>query len=91
MVLSAVGCGREAVLGLSAYGMSRAVQLSLSPEARSWLTIFQTVESLRVGQHAEIPEEAWLELNVKDESARAKLLNTADILVKTGHNWSWML
>jgi hypothetical protein len=91
MVLSAVGCGREAVLGLGAYGMSQSQQQSLSVEARKWLSTFQLVESLRIGKFEEIAEETWLALDFKDELARDKLKQTTDVLLKTGHMWGWMI
>jgi hypothetical protein len=91
MILSAVGCGRDAVLGIGAYGMSRTQHMLLPNDARKWLATFQLVEALRVGHFAEISEESWLRLDFGSESDRIQMKDIVDSLMRTGHTWGWML
>lgn len=91
MVLLAAGCGRDALLGVGAYGMSRAHQRLMHPDSRRWLAGFSIVENLRSGSVESIPEDLWLHLEFVRQAERVEMQEVVKMLLQKGHGWEWML
>jgi hypothetical protein len=90
MALMAAGCGRDALIGIGAFGMSRAHQKLMHPDSRPWFAGFSIVENLRSETMENISEEMWNQLGIAKPSARTELRETATMLAATGHRWEWL-
>jgi hypothetical protein len=90
MVLLAAGCGRDALIGIGSFGMSKAHQKLMHPESRRWLAAFSIIENLRAETSEKIPEDVWDNLGLLKPSDRSELKQTAAMLASTGHRWGWL-
>jgi hypothetical protein len=90
MVLLAAGCGRDALIGIGAFGMSKAHQKLMHPDARQWLAAFSIIENLRAETSETISQELWASLGLQAESSQKELKETVATLMSTGHRWEWL-
>jgi hypothetical protein len=92
MTLMAAGCGRDALLGVGAYGMSQSHKKLLPPDSKRWLDVFSLIERLRADSGEAIPAEMWAAVgSASDNSRQGEVSDAVQNLIRTGHGWGWLL
>lgn len=90
MVLSASGCGRDAILGLGAFGLSKRAQAALDPFSALWLASTIIIENVLNSNAFLIEEGVWLTLGFDEPAEREELSAIAKTLKRSGHSWHWL-
>jgi hypothetical protein len=91
LILSAAGCGRDAVLGVTAFSMSQAHQRSLKGEQARWLAALAITEHVRAGTMEQVPEPTWALMGYDNPEVRKELDQIITTLKRRGHGWNWMI
>jgi hypothetical protein len=91
MILSAAGCGADAVFGVATFGLSTALHQTLDHPTRQWLAALVITERLRFGDESSLEQSTWELMGYEDAGERAELVEIVNTLKRRGHGWNWML
>ena len=91
MILSASGCGRDAVVGTASFALAPKEWSELSIHQKRWLAALKVTDEARMGDLDSIPEEMWAWIDYNDVGERAELKDIVENLKKKGHPWRWLM
>lgn len=89
MILSAAGCGRDAISGIAAFSQPLSKDFEMNIHQKRWLATLKVTDEARMGDLGNVPQEMWTAI----EYDAAEIKELADIvqgLKKKGHPWKWL-
>jgi len=89
MLLSAVGCGSDATIGIGSYAAKDRLQLN--EDQQGWLSALTITELARKGELPPEGSEDWEILGFKSLDDIEKFTLTATKIKRRGHGWSWLM
>lgn len=91
MLLSAVGCGRDAAFGTVAYSGSSSKHVVENEEQQRWLSAFSIIENSRIGKMDRVTAQEWAGLGFEDPENIELVKQEARRLVRRGPSWVWLI
>lgn len=91
MILSAAGCGRDAVLGVAGFAMGQIDSTSITAEQRRWLSALSLTEASRTSAIEDISEDIWILLGYHSMEERKELGEIINTLKRRGHGLTWLM
>lgn len=91
MILSAIGCGGHASLGVLAHLATSPHEIVSNFEQRQWLAAYSVTEAMRAGTPEIVELQDWQMLELEDQEAQEKLLSDARRYIRHGHGLAWLI
>jgi hypothetical protein len=89
-LLSIIGCGSDASLGLVAFSQSIAT-LPQEGKEKKWSSALHLIEAVRTNSLEEVNEFLWEQLGFTSLETRIELEGVAHQIKRRGHSWGWLL
>lgn len=91
MVLSAIGCGGNASLGVLAHLASSPHDIVSNFEQRQWLACQTIVEALRTGTTAVVGDQDWTVLCLDSKEVQEELIKSSRVYIRRDHGLYWLV